>query len=70
MKKKGRKLIKHQSRIAEQMAPAKVVGETIAARVMSGEVVEYENDEANAQPAKADDSRWKRRLRVNRDKFS
>ena len=31
MKKKGRRLIKHQSRIAEQMAPAKVVGETIAA---------------------------------------
>eukprot|EP01043_Picozoa_sp_COSAG02_P115919 COSAG02_NODE_52305_length_308_cov_1.334928_1_plen_68_part_10 len=68
MKKKGRKLLRHESRIAEQMAPAKVVGETIAARVMAGEVAEDENEEAMAaQPAKVDDSRWKRRLRVNRD---
>jgi hypothetical protein len=72
MKKKGRKLLKHQSRIATQMAPAKVVGETIATRVMAGELVEDENEEAMAaqSTAKADDSRWKRRLRVNRDKFA
>lgn len=69
-KKRERILLKH-SQAAEQMAPANIVGETIAARVMSGEMRDDgDKSTMTAHASKAEDSRWKRRLRMNKEKFS
>ena len=66
MKKKDRKVVKDA---ATDVASARVVGETIAQRVMAGEV-QSGGGQGGGGGGGADDSRWKRRLRMNKNKFA
>lgn len=67
MKKKDRKVMK---KAADEIASARVVGETIAQRVMTGEVKSGGGARRRRRRGGVGDSRWKRRLRLNRDKFA